>query len=125
MLRPLLRKKSFSVWADTRIEPGATWKEEIIEALGSAKVAVLLVSPDFLASEFIAKHELPPLLAAAKDKGLKVLWVYIRPCLYEETEINDYQAAHDISRPLASLRGANRDNVLVEICQRIKTNVTP
>ena len=124
MLKPILRKGSFSIWDDTTIKAGDAWRTEIEGALESAKAAVFLVSSDFLASEFIAENELPQLLAAAKSKDLKVLWVYISPCLYEETKIGDYQAAHDISRPLASLRGTTLDNALVEVCQKIKAAVS-
>jgi internalin A len=45
------------------IEQGTKWKEEINKALVSAKVAIQLVSPDFLTSDFIAKNELPPNLS--------------------------------------------------------------
>ena len=124
MLKPLLRKGSVSIWDDTKIKAGATWRKDIEDALKSAKAAVLLVSPDFLASEFIAENEIPQLLAAASRKDLTILWIYLSPCLYEETQIKDYQAAHDIKRPLASLRGTTRDTVLVKICQKIKAAVS-
>lgn len=121
MLRPLVRRNGISAWDDKKIKAGAKWEEEIQGALARANVAVLLVSPDFLGSDFIAEHELPPLLEAAKRKGLVIFWIYLRSCLYEETEIKDYQAAHDISKPLDSLTPADQSRVLAEVCRKLKT----
>ncbi|NEO98077.1 MAG: formylglycine-generating enzyme family protein [Symploca sp. SIO2E9] len=79
-----------------------------------------MVSSDFLASDFIDQHELPQLLAAAETEGLKIIWIYLSYCLYEETEIEAYQAAHNLSQPLDALTTPQQDKVLRDICKTIK-----
>lgn len=120
MMSPLIRDRTLSVWWDGKIKPSQKWREEIDNALASAKVGVLLVSPDFLASDFISDNELPYLLNAAKRHAVKLIWVLVRNCLYAKTPIADYQAAHDASKPLKSLRGARLDDALVAICNAIE-----
>jgi len=107
------------MWDDTQIGAGKEWRKEINRALASAKVAVLLVSPNYLASDFIAKHELPPLLDAAKNDGLTILWIAIRRCSYEVTDIERYKAVNDPTKPLAALKGDRRDEELHKISQQI------
>ena len=107
------------IWADTQIEPGTRWREEINHALACAKVAVLLVTPNFLASDFIMKHELPLLEVARKD-GLSILWIAIRTSWYTETCIAEYQHVNNPTRPFESLSRPERNKELVRICEKIK-----
>lgn len=96
-LRPYLRGGSIVSWSDQQIAPNSKWFEEIQSALAKSKVAVLLVSPDFLTSDFIYEHELGPLLKAAEQGGVRILWVPVRASAYKKTALKDYQAV--LGRP--------------------------
>jgi internalin A len=101
--KPHIRAENFDVWSDTRIKAGALWQEEIKKALGAAKVAVLLVSINFLSSDFIHDVEFPTILGAAENEGLTILWIPVSASGYKKTKIKDYQATHPPSEPLDSL----------------------
>jgi hypothetical protein len=118
-LKPFVRHGPLEIWTDRDISPGDSWREAISQALSQAAVAILLVTPDFLASDFIANNELPPLLAANRDRGLRILWIAVEHSAYTETAIAQYEAVNDPGRPLRSLQGAARGEALVRIAQSI------
>src|ERR1051325_7291240 len=92
-LSPLDRDNAIEIWDDTRIRGGAIWHEEIEKAIGSAKVAILLISKSFLASDFINSVELPPLLTAAEKEGAIILPLIIGACTFSEIkELSQFQS---------------------------------
>jgi serine/threonine protein kinase len=123
MLKVYVRRREFSVWDDTLIAPSAEWKTDIEKAIGESQVALLLVSPGFLASDFITEVELPALLKRVTAKELTLLWVPLSSCAYRGTEIDRYQAVHDPGQPLDRLSLAERNFALTEICERVKAAV--
>lgn len=68
VLEPWFRaspKYQFENWSDHAILPGEFWHREIEQALEKAHFGLLLLSPQFLASSFIGREELPKLLEKA------------------------------------------------------------
>jgi hypothetical protein len=119
-LRPLEREGAL-IWDDTRLRPGAPWREEIRQALAETKVAILLISAHYLASDFITTNELPPLLEAAEKDGARILPVIISPSRFERMEsLSRFQAVNDPQKPLVQLRTANRDRVLDEVARAVE-----
>ncbi|MCB0294296.1 MAG: toll/interleukin-1 receptor domain-containing protein [Calditrichaeota bacterium] len=120
MLKPLEMKYRLNIWDDQKIRPGDKWQEEIDKTLAAAKLAILLVSPDFLNSEFIMERELPYLMKASKTRGLRILWIPLSFCLYQETELNQLQATSNPENPLDSMTKSEADKLLVEMGIMIK-----
>src|ERR1051326_1381756 len=98
-------------WDDRKLTPGVDWRDEIGQAIKAAKVAILLVSPSFLASDFITTEEVPLLLDAAKNEGAILLSVIARPCMFRQTALAQLQAVNDPTRPLSDLTRSKRDQV--------------
>lgn len=116
-LAPLERQGTIVRWDDRRIAPGTKWRDEIAGAIQSAKVAILLISANFLASEYIANNELPPLLEAAEHEGAVLLPVIISPCVMGS--LAEFQAVNPPSRPLVDLARGDRDRVWVKVVEAI------
>ena len=90
-------------WEDTKLKGGDKWKEEIAKAIERANVAILLVSTDFLVSDFIANDELPPLLKKAEDSGTRILPLIVSPCAYSDSDLGDFQAVNSPDKTLADI----------------------
>lgn len=106
-------------WDDSKIYAGMKWNEEIKHALNKAKVAVLFISADFFNSKFIMENELPVLLSAEK-RGLTILSVILKPCLFElYPQISKFQAMNSPSKTIIQMNEAEREMVWVNLVLRI------
>lgn len=117
--KPFLGKINF--WDDTKIQPGQEWKKEIEKAISKTKVAILLISTDFLGSEFISTEEIPPLLEAAEKNGAVILTVILKPCLFEEFDkLNKYQAMNPPSKPISKMGDNEKEELFVNLVRQTK-----
>lgn len=71
------------LWSDDRIRAGADWETEINQAMAQARIAVLLISANFLDSDFILSKEIPALLKRREQEGLIVFPVIARACTWK------------------------------------------
>ena len=122
-LTPYGQGKLVDIWDDTKIKPGAKWHDEIMKAIESAKVAVLLVSADFLASRFITEDELPPLLSNAEQEGTTIYPVILSPCAFEYTKLAQFQAVNSPSTPISKMSNHQREALWDQVA-RLITNAS-
>src|SRR5258707_7345588 len=123
-LRPLERDQNIEIWDDTRITPGDRWRKEIRSAIESTQVAVLLISADFLASDFITTDELPPLLEAAEKDGAVILSIILSPSRFLRAPIlSQFQTVNDPAKPLIGLSKLKQEALWLQLAETVETNV--
>ncbi|HET6979025.1 MAG TPA: HEAT repeat domain-containing protein [Pyrinomonadaceae bacterium] len=120
-LKPLQQSNKITLWDDTMIKSGEKWREVIRRALDETKVAVLLISADFLASDFINTVELPALLEAAASEGVLIIPVLVSPSRFELTEsLVQFQSPNLPKQPLNALRKAKQEEVFVKVSEVVE-----
>ena len=120
-LRPLERAGITELWVDTRIMPGEKWRSEIEAALAKAQAAVLLISADFLASNFILENELPPLLEKAEKEGVKILPVILKPCRFTRDKLlSQFQAVNMPENPISGMSEHESELVYDAVAQHLE-----
>jgi len=120
-LKFLERDHDVEVWDDRQIAPGSTWRMEIKRALEAARVAILLISADFLASDFITTDELPPLLETAEKEGTVILPLIVSPSRFMKTQLARFQAINNPALPLVKLTIGEREDIFVKATESIES----
>ena len=117
---PLKRRGKLTLWDDSQIDHGDEWYGRIREAMEKARVAVLLVSPDYIASDFCMKEEFPYLVERAEAGGLILLPILVRDCDWEEERwLEAHQMRPAEARPLLELGPAEVDKELKAIVRDV------
>jgi hypothetical protein len=109
----------FDVWDDTKILAGHKWKDEIKKALETSKIAVLIISTDFLASDFIQNNELPTLLRNAEKQGCVILPLITGHSRFTKDKLSNFQAINDPAKPLSECNIAECEKILVTLADRV------
>jgi hypothetical protein len=132
-LKPLVRQEGFTLCSDQDIKIGQDWHQHIQAHLNGAKAVVLLVSPAFLASDYIANSELPVILKNAADHGVRIFPILISPSVYkrakykypdpktgpQEFTLASIQAANPPSETLIEMTEGGQNRVLEKVAYQL------
>jgi hypothetical protein len=123
-LKPLEKEGLIDLWVDTKLQAGDQWRTEIEKALARARVAVLLITADFLASDFIVDNELPPLLEKAESEGTRVIPVIVKPCRFaRDKSLKRFQAVNNPNAPLATLPESQQELIYDKVSELIEGSI--
>jgi hypothetical protein len=117
-LSPLRRQGLIDVWHDRNITAGADWESDIDQHLNAAQIVLLLVSPDFINSDYCYGIEMKRALERNKRGEAIVIPVILRPVLWENL-LGKLQAVPRDNKPVK--RWSDEDEALYEIVKEIHT----
>src|SRR5271165_2553717 len=120
-LAALQRVQLISGWTDRKILPGTEWAAEIQAAMDRAGIILLLISADFLASEYCFNIELPFALKRHQAGTAIVIPVLLRPVEWRDTPFAVLQALPDGAR--AVTLWPNQDEAFAEIAARLRERI--
>lgn len=113
-LKPLQRQGLINLWHDRDISAGTEWEQEISKQLDAAQIILLLISPDFMASDYCYGTELKRAIDRHKRKEARVIPIILRPASWEGV-IGNLQALPTDAKPIASPGWHSSDEAFFDI----------
>jgi hypothetical protein len=101
-LKPLVRQGLIEDWQDRQIEAAMVWDAEIRKKLEEAEIILLLISPDFMASDYIWKNELKSALDRHDQGTAKVIPIFARPTDVTGMRFTDLQGLPKDAKPVVT-----------------------
>jgi tetratricopeptide (TPR) repeat protein len=99
-LATLKRQNLITIWHDRQILPGGNWSRDIDAHLEQSRLILLLVSLDFLASDYCYEKEMKRALARHEAKEAHVVPIIVRPCDWETTDFAALQCLPQDGKPI-------------------------
>jgi tetratricopeptide (TPR) repeat protein len=122
-LRVLQRQNLITVWHDRKISPGTDWEQEINTALNHAHIILLLVSPDFMASDYCYGIEMQRAIQRHEQGTAKVLPIILRPVHWQTTPLGKLQALPADARPVVSSSWYTQDEAFYSVAEGVRTAI--
>lgn len=118
-LRPFQRKGLIDVWYDRDISAGTEWEQEITEYLNNAQIILLLVSPDFIDSDYCYGTEMKRALERHKKGEARVIPVILRPVHWQDI-LGNIQALPTDGNPVTSSSWHSPDEAFFNVAEGIR-----
>ncbi len=115
-LTPFVHRGDIVLWDDRKIGTGDDWYPAIKKQIDQADVAICLISPEYLASDFVNKEEIPALNRRRQEEGMLLIPVLIEPCAWQQvTWLSQIQIFPTPPKPLSELRADQRERALAKL----------
>jgi hypothetical protein len=120
ILAPVEAFHGIKVWDDKEIEPGEFWHDSIRNALAQTKIALCIVSQNFLDSQYITEHELNYLIEESKKQQVRLLLISASEINLEKVPfLKPIQFANDPAKPLDTLSEPEQFAVLDSVVKEM------
>jgi hypothetical protein len=120
-LKPQERQGLIQIWYDRNILAGAQWEQAIEEQLNTAQIILLLVSPDFIASDYCYTKEMQRVLERHEHGEVRAIPIILRPTDWRITPLKKLQALPKDGKPITTWD--NRDNAYLDAATGIRNVV--
>lgn len=117
-LSQLKREGIIGTWHDRRIGPGNDIDLAISQSFAESRIILLLVSPDFLASDYCYEIEMKQALARHQDGSARVIPVILRPCDWHTAPFGRLKAVPSDGRPVTKY--PDRDDAFLEVARAVR-----
>src|SRR5229473_931592 len=98
----LKRRYQLKNWHDREILPGEEWEQAIDKNLNTAHLILLLISPDFMASDYCFSKEMRRALERHKEGTCRVIPIILRPTYWEDAPFSSIQLLPTNAKPITS-----------------------
>ncbi len=116
----LKRQGLISTWHDRKIGAGEEWRGAIDENLNSAQIILLLISADFLASDYCYDIEMDRALERHESGEARVIPVILRPVDWKGAPFGELQALPTSAEPVTSRKWSSRDEAFTDTARGIR-----
>ncbi|MEL6968812.1 MAG: toll/interleukin-1 receptor domain-containing protein [Bacteroidota bacterium] len=109
----LERAKLARIWYDGEIEAGSNWEESIKNAMFEANLVLMLISPDFIASDYCYNVEMSRAISLHDQRSLKIIPVILRPCNWHLSPLGRIQALPQNGLPITEWDSSDKAFTLI------------